>query len=54
MGKKSSKSLIDPTRLDPIRKKDGLLQVIVETPKGEPAVVVFALGNGAKAKAVAP
>ena len=34
MAKKSSKSLIDPTRLDPLRKKDGLLQVIVETPKG--------------------
>jgi inorganic pyrophosphatase len=31
---KSSKSLIDPTRLEPVRKKDGLLQVIVETPKG--------------------
>src|SRR6202166_3169868 len=34
MAKKSSKSLIDPTRLQPVRKKDGLLQVIVETPKG--------------------
>jgi inorganic pyrophosphatase len=34
MAKTSSKSLIDPTRLDPMRKKDGLLQVIVETPKG--------------------
>src|SRR5246500_2573008 len=34
MAKKSSKSLIDPTRLDPMRKKDGLFQVIVETPKG--------------------
>ncbi len=34
MAKKSSKSLIDPTRLDPVRKKDGVLQVIVETPKG--------------------
>ena len=31
---KRSKSLIDPTRLEPVRKKDGLLQVIVETPKG--------------------
>jgi inorganic pyrophosphatase len=31
---KNSKSLIDPTRLEPVRKKDGLLQVIVETPKG--------------------
>ncbi|MCU1247377.1 MAG: Inorganic pyrophosphatase [Edaphobacter sp.] len=34
MGKKKSKSLIDPTRLEPVRTKDGLLQVIVETPKG--------------------
>src|SRR5580704_15783603 len=34
MAKKSSKSLIDPTRLEPVRKKDGVLQVIVETPKG--------------------
>ncbi len=34
MAKKSSKSLIDPTRLQAVRKKDGLLQVIVETPKG--------------------
>jgi inorganic pyrophosphatase len=34
MAKKRSKSLIDPTRLEPVRKKDGLLQVIVETPKG--------------------
>jgi inorganic pyrophosphatase len=34
MAKKNSKSLIDPTRLEPVRKKDGLLQVIVETPKG--------------------
>ena len=33
MAKNSSKRLIDPTRLAPIRKKDGLLQVIVETPK---------------------
>src|SRR5260370_42616170 len=34
MAKKSSKSLIDPTRLQPVRKKDGSLQVIVETQKG--------------------
>jgi inorganic pyrophosphatase len=34
MAKKRSKSLIDPTRLEPVRKKDGLLRVIVETPKG--------------------
>ena len=30
----AKKNLIDPTRLEPVRKKDGLLQVIVETPKG--------------------
>jgi inorganic pyrophosphatase len=34
MAKKRSKSLIDPTRLDPVRRKDGMLQVIIETPKG--------------------
>jgi inorganic pyrophosphatase len=34
MANKGLKSLIDPTRLEPVRKKDGLLQVIVETPKG--------------------
>jgi inorganic pyrophosphatase len=34
MARKNSKSLIDPTRLEPVLKKDGLLQVIVETPKG--------------------
>src|SRR3984885_16093233 len=34
MARKTSKSLIDPTRLEPVLKKDGLLQVIVETPKG--------------------
>jgi inorganic pyrophosphatase len=28
------KSLADPTRLKPIRRKDGLLQVIIETPSG--------------------
>ena len=28
------KSLADPTRLKPISKKDGLLQVIIETPAG--------------------
>jgi inorganic pyrophosphatase len=28
------KSLADPTRLKPIDKQDGLLQVIVETPAG--------------------
>src|SRR6202030_2361459 len=50
MAKKNSKSLIDPTRLEPVRKKDGLLQVIVETPKGsrnkfsfDPEQEIFAL-----------
>jgi len=28
------KSLVDPTKLKPVDKKDGTLQVIVETPKG--------------------
>ena len=28
------KSLVDPTKLKPVDKKDGILQVIVETPKG--------------------
>src|ERR1700729_428525 len=31
---KTMKSLADPTRLKPISKKDGLLQVIIETPAG--------------------
>ena len=31
---KQMKSLVDPTKLKPVRKKDGTLQVIVETPKG--------------------
>ena len=30
----SRKSLADPTKLKPIDKKDGTLQVIIETPKG--------------------
>jgi inorganic pyrophosphatase len=34
VAKKQSKSLADPTRLKPIDKKTGILQVIVETPKG--------------------
>src|ERR1700722_8205090 len=34
MARKMSRGLVDPTRLEPVRKKDGLLQVIVETPKG--------------------
>ncbi len=46
------KSLADPTRLRPIDKKDGLLQVIIETPAGsrnkfafDPDQGVFALKN---------
>src|SRR5580658_9057617 len=50
MAKSGSKRLADPTQLKPINKKDGLLQVIVETPKGsrnkfafDPEQEVFAL-----------
>src|SRR5580700_95274 len=34
MANKQSGSLANPTRLKPIKKQDGILQVIVETPKG--------------------
>lgn len=34
MAKKSRKSLADPTQLNPVDKEDGIVQVIVETPKG--------------------
>lgn len=34
MAKNSSKSLADPTQLKPLDKHDGILQVIIETPKG--------------------
>lgn len=34
MAKKPSKSLADPTLLKPLDKQDGILQVIIETPKG--------------------
>jgi inorganic pyrophosphatase len=34
VAKKGSKSLADPTVLKPIDKHDGILQVIIETPKG--------------------
>lgn len=34
MAKKSKRSLADPTQLKPIDKQDGILQVIIETPKG--------------------
>lgn len=50
MAKKSSKSLADPTQLKPVDKQDGILQVIIETPKGsrnkfayDPDQRVFAL-----------
>ena len=55
------KSLSDPTRLKPIDKKDGLLQVIVETPAGsrnkfafDPDQSVFALKNVLPAGMVFP
>jgi inorganic pyrophosphatase len=34
VAKKRSKSLADPTRLKPVDKQDGILQIIIETPKG--------------------
>ncbi|HWG20050.1 MAG TPA: inorganic diphosphatase [Terracidiphilus sp.] len=34
MGKRRARSLANPTLLKPIHKPDGILQVIVETPKG--------------------
>ncbi len=34
MAKRNSKSLADPTQLKPLNKQEGILQVIVETPKG--------------------
>ena len=34
MAKKSNRSLADPTRLKPLDKQHGLVQVIIETPKG--------------------
>ncbi len=47
---KSGKALVDPTRLKPIDEKDGILQVIIETPKGsrnkyafDPEQEIFAL-----------
>lgn len=50
MATKSKKALADPTRLEPIDKKDGLLQVIIETPAGsrnkfafDPEQEIFAL-----------
>jgi inorganic pyrophosphatase len=50
MAKNGTKSLADPTKLKPIDEKNGLLQVIVETPKGsrnkfafDPKQEIFAL-----------
>jgi inorganic pyrophosphatase len=50
MAKSSGKSLADPTKLKPIDKKDGWLQVIIETPAGsrnkfafDPEQEIFAL-----------
>ena len=50
MPKKTPNSLADPTKLKPIDKQDGILQVIVETPKGsrnkfafDPDQKIFAL-----------
>ena len=34
MGKNGKSGLANPTRLKPIEKREGLLQVIIETPKG--------------------
>ena len=36
MARKPPKSLANPTLLKPIDKQDGMLQVIIETPKGQP------------------
>jgi inorganic pyrophosphatase len=50
MAKKRAKGLADPTRLEPVHKKNQALQVIVETPKGsrnkfsfDPKQEIFAL-----------
>src|SRR5580698_8677041 len=55
------KSLVDPTKLKPVDKKDGVLQVIVETPKGsrnkfafDPDQGIFALKNVLPAGMVFP
>ena len=55
------KALADPTRLKPIDKKDGLIQVIIETPAGsrnkfafDPDQEIFALKNVLPAGMVFP
>src|ERR1700757_5393745 len=34
MAKKAAKSMVNPVRLKPVDKTDGMIQVIIETPKG--------------------
>ena len=34
MAKKAAKSMANPVRLKPVDKSDGMIQVIIETPKG--------------------
>src|SRR5215469_15762937 len=50
MGKKNMRAMADPTVLKPLDKQDGILQVVIETPKGsrnkfafDPDQRVFAL-----------
>ena len=55
------KSLADPTELKPVDKKDGLLQVVIETPKGsrnkfafDPKLEIFTLKSVLPAGMVFP
>jgi inorganic pyrophosphatase len=41
MANKRSSGLANPTKLKPIEKEDGILQVIIETPKGSPNKFAF-------------
>ena len=59
--RKPTKSLADPTRLEPFDKKDGTLQVIIETPKGsrnkfsfDPDLEIFSLKSTLPAGMVFP
>jgi inorganic pyrophosphatase len=61
VGKNGSKGLANPVQLKPINKDDGLLQVIIETPKGsrnkfafDPDQKVFSLKNVLPAGMVFP
>lgn len=45
MAKKRKKSLADPTQLKPVDKQAGILQVIVETPKGSRNKFAFDAGQ---------